>query len=143
VVVLDCDGRLLASEPLGPILRIRPGPAVAGRPTLEAVYRRDDVAALRAQSVALLRYAPPRLAVVWRHELSEVSADVARPGLGVAVSWRWRFSPDGRVIRVTGERAAGALGDLRRGSVAGVSRRLRPQAFCWIPGRRRFDRCAP
>jgi hypothetical protein len=139
VVVLDCAGRPLASEPVGPILHIRPGPTVAGRPTVQAIYRRND----GETSVVLLRYAPPGLAVVWRHEVSDVSEDAARPDRGVALSWRWRFTPDGRVIRVTGERAMGALDDLRRGSVGGVPRRLRPQAFCWIPGRRRFDRCAP
>jgi hypothetical protein len=143
VVVLDCAGRAVVSEPVGPILHIRPGPAVAGRPTLVAVYRRSGDASLRAQSVALLRYAGPGLAVVWRHEISDLSEDVLRPGRGIALSWRWRFSPDGRVIRVTGERATGELADLSRGSATGVTRRLRPQTFCWIPGRRRFDRCAP
>lgn len=142
VVVLDCAGRLLAAEPVGPILHLRPGPSVAGRPTLQAVYRRSRGASLRAQSVALLRYAGPGLVVVWRHEISDLSEDPLRSGRGIVLSWRWRFSPDGRVIRVTGERAVGALSDLRRDSATGVARRLRPQAFCWIPGRRRFDRCA-
>lgn len=143
VVVLDCAGRALASEPIGPILHIRPGPTVAGRPTLQAIYRRSGGASHRAQSVALVRYAGPGLVVVWRHEITHLSEDALRPGRGIALSWRWRFSPDGRVIRVTGERAVGALSDLRRDSATGVTRRLRPEAFCWIPGRRRFDRCAP
>jgi hypothetical protein len=143
VVVLDCAGRPVAAEPVGPILYIRPGPAVAGQPTLVAVYRRSGDASLRDQSVALLRYAAPGLAVVWRHEISDVSEDASRPGRGIALTWRWRFSPDARVIRLTGERATGELSDLRRGSAASAPRRLRPQAFCWIPGRRRFDRCAP
>jgi len=143
VVVLDCAGRPLAAEPVGPIVRIRPGPAVAGRPTLEALYRRNGGTSLRMQSVALLRYDGPGLAIVWRHEISDLSEDASKPGRGIALSWRWRFSPDGRVIRVTGERAAGAIAELRRDSATGVARRLRPQTFCWIPGRRRFDRCAP
>lgn len=143
VVVLDCAGRPLASEPAGPILHIRPGPAVDGRPTLQAFYRRNGEGGLHDQSVALLRYAPPALAVIWRHEISELSEDVSSPDRGVALSWRWRFSRDGRVIRVTGERATGELDELRRGSAPEVRLRLRPEAFCWIPGRRRFDRCAP
>jgi hypothetical protein len=143
VVVLDCAGRPVAVEPVGPILHIRPGPAVDGQPTLVAIYGRSGGASLRNQSVALLRYAAPGLAVVWRHELSDISEDAVRPGRGVALSWRWRFSPDGRVIRVTGERAVGALSDLRRDSASRVARRLRAQTFCWIPGRGRFDRCAP
>jgi hypothetical protein len=143
VVVLDCAGRPLAAEPVGPILHIRPGPTVAGRPTLQALYRRNGEASLRAQSVALVRFAEPGLAVVWRHEITDLSEDPLRPGRGIALSWRWRFSSDGRVIRVAGERAVGALSDLRHDSATGVARRLRPQAFCWIPGRRRFDRCAP
>jgi hypothetical protein len=141
VVVLDCGGRPLAAEPVGLILHIRPGPTVAGRPTLQALYRRNGEASLRARSVALIRFAEPGLAVVWRHEISDLSEDPLRRGRGVALSWRWRFSSDGRVIRVTGERAIGALSDLRRDSATGVARRLRPQTFCWIPGRRRFDRC--
>jgi hypothetical protein len=141
VVVLDCAGRLLAAEPVGPILRIRLGPIVAGRPTLQAISRRSRGASLRGQSVALVRYTGPGLVVVWRHEISDLSEDPSRPDRGVELSWRWRFSPDGRVIRLTGERAAGALSDLRRDSATGVVRRLRPQTYCWIPGRRRFDRC--
>lgn len=143
VVVLDCSGRPLTAEPVGPIVRIRPGPVLSGRPTLQAIYRRGGGASVRDQSVALIRHGRVGLAVVWRHEISDVSEDPLRPGRGIALTWRWRFSPDGRVIRVTGERATGALADLRRESATGVSRRLRSQLFCWIPGRRRFDRCAP
>ena len=143
VMVVNCAGRPLSAEPVGPIVRIRPGPIIAGRPTLQAIYRRNDGTSLHGQSIALVRYGRPGLALVWRHEITDLSEDPLRPGRGVALSWRWRFSPNGRVIRVTGERAFGALSDLRRDSTTGVPRRLRPQAFCWIPGRRRFDRCAP
>lgn len=143
VVVLDCAGRPLASEPVGPILHIRPGPGVDGRPTLQAIYRRNGEGGVHDQSVALIRWTRPALAVVWRHEISELSQDDTNPNRGVALSWRWRFSRDGRLIRVTGERAVGALDELRRGSAPEVRLRLRPEAFCWIPGRRRFDRCAP
>ncbi len=138
--VLDCQGRAVASKRLGVIERVRPGPLIAGHPTLETLYRPPVGPDRRVQVVALLVYAEGRIDILWKHEslLVETAPLVTRDEASV---WRWRYESDGRTIRVTGQRTTGEILDMTTGRAKGVKRRTRTERYCWIPGRRRIDRC--
>jgi hypothetical protein len=116
------------------------GPVIAGHPTLEALYQSAKGPNLRTQSVALLAYANGLVEILWRHQSLNLSAAPLTPRDEASV-WSWRYEPDGRTIRVTGRRTTGQILDMRTGRARGLTRRLRPERFCWIPGRRRVDRC--
>lgn len=140
--VVDCAGRRLAYRVIGSFDAIKPGPDIAGRPTLEGLLQPERKPGVHVQEVALFRYSGGKISLLWRHE-SQVVLSLPDAPKDETTTWRWRYEPDGRKIRVTGVRYTSKVFDPHTDSVKDLTRKLRPETWCWIPGRARIDRCQP
>ena len=71
IFVLDCLGHPLASNDIGYVEAMKPGPAVAGTPTVEVRYIPGSGTGLRWQKVALLQFRSGTLSTLWEHDSIE------------------------------------------------------------------------
>lgn len=100
VFVIDCLGRIAGDAGLGYVEKQRPGPILAGFPTLVVNYHTFSGTGIDIQSVSILQYREGKIIKLWDHPSfdGEYMPDQRQQ----ETTWRWRFAPGNREIEVTG-----------------------------------------
>ncbi|HUO23706.1 MAG TPA: hypothetical protein VMU59_14415 [Caulobacteraceae bacterium] len=117
------------------------GPQVAGVQTIEAFYQREWGTGFHNQSVALLQADHGQFRVLWTHESISAGADPFNANSDEATVFRWKVSPDGAEIVVTGTHTLGHVTDLWTGKAVGRTQSLPSERYCFQPKARVFSEC--
>ena len=144
VFVVDCRGAKQARLELGAVEIQKPGPTVAGRPSLIIVYHPDSGTNINDQNVALLQYRKGAISKLWDH--TSLIGGYPPKGLGhqEETIYRWRFTLDAQRIEVTGRDVVyhdqETNGPLHKSDIWHV-RRLKAEHYCLNLGETKYQPC--
>ena len=129
---LSCTGRRLGQvEEAGFMRQLKPGPVLTGvGPTVLLESTTATGTGFREDKVRVVALVDGAAKVLWEH--ASLKTDAGTPATSSEEKWRWKFSPDGKRVEVSGARTAAG----KRGRAA-----LPKAAFCWDDGRRVFAGC--
>ncbi len=129
---LDCNGRRLGRvEAAGFMRQLKPGPVLAGvGPTVLIEATVSTGTGVREDLVRVVAMVDGAAKVLWEH--TSLKTDAGSPATAFEEKWRWKFSPDGQRVEVTGTRTAAG----KRGKAA-----LPKASYCWDDGKRAFGGC--
>ena len=129
---LTCTGRVLVRvQEAGFMRQLKPGPVLTGvGPTVLIEATTATGTGFREDKVRVVALVDGAAKVLWEH--ASLKSDAGAPATAFEEKWRWKFSPDGKRVEVTGARTAAE----KRGKTA-----LPKAAFCWDDGRRVFGGC--
>jgi hypothetical protein len=135
VFVLDCLGHPLVRNDVGYVEAMKPGPVVAGTPTVEVRYIPGSGTGFRWQKVALLQFRSGTLSTLWEHDsIDDVSGGAAGREYR---HFAWTYLDGGTAIEVKGaDEQFDPANEHRPKSVEHTNER-----FCLTPEADRFTRC--
>ena len=143
VFVIDCRGAEQADIGLGAVEVQKPGPTVAGRPSLIIVYHSGSGTDINLQHVALLQYRNHMIERLWDHSSFDGEYPPKSLGHKEQTIYRWRFTSDARRIEVTGRDVVyrdQETNDALHMKVRRI-RRLEPEHFCLNLNRMKYLPC--
>ena len=129
---LTCTGTVLGRvQEAGFMRQLKPGPVLAGvGPTVLIEATMVTGTGLREDKVRVVALVDGAAKVLWEH--ASLKTDAGSPATAFEEKWRWKFSPDGKRVEVTGTKTEAG----KRGKAA-----LPKAAFCWDDDRRVFGGC--
>jgi hypothetical protein len=129
--VLDCEGRRLASLPLGHVEKLAPGPIITGfGETVEVVYIPGIATGEEWQDVSLVAFYGGSIVVLWSREATDLVA-MPEGKSDYEENYNWRYYDEGKIILLTRKRAVGEFADSEHGWASHTTHALPVETFCW------------
>jgi hypothetical protein len=142
--VIDCRGAVKAHIGLGAVEVQKPGPSIAGHPSLIVVYHPMSGTNVDIRNVALLQYRKGKIMELWDHRALEGQYPPKGIGDQEETIYSWRFSLDSLRLYVTGRDVVYRYLETNRPFRKSDIRRihlLRPERFCLNRSSNRYVRC--
>jgi hypothetical protein len=140
IFLLDCAGKRIAATNLGAVKKLRFGPVLQARRTVEITYVPGTATGEIYSNVALALFDGTSIKMLWDHLVSD-SVEMQGVGSEYDDMFQWRYSADGQTIEVTGRRKVGAVRDSKFGWPAGTTHALPKESYCWNRTESKFSRC--
>ena len=143
VFVIDCRAAARADIGLGAVEVQKPGPTVAGRPSLIVVYHSGSGADINLQHVTLLQYRNHVIEQLLDHSSFDGEYPPKSIGHKEETIYRWRFTADARRIEVAGRDVVYRDQEINDALHMKVrwTRRLKSEHFCLNLNRMKYLPC--